>query len=280
MKKAICWIVSLWMIVSCIGFSVYAEEASVTAKVYVTITDGSGKLVLTQEAITAKDRNGDGAVDTDEVFYATHEEKYPDGADAGYASLQTTYFSIQKLWGVANGGSYGYYINQKAASDLSNLVQDGDYVDAFIYQDLTSWSDQYTYFDKRTAQVKQGETLSVTLSGAGFDANWNPTVLPIAGAVITMNGEKTSYITASDGTVTIPFNTAGEVTISAVSDSAVLVPPVLKVSVEAVETKQDAETKDIVASPKTGDNTAALVWLGLISSLVILTFSIKKFYEA
>ena len=65
--------------------------------------------------------------------------------------------------------------------------------------------------------------LTLTLSAAGYDENWSPVTSPLAGAVITVNGEKTESVTDENGQVTLTVE-AGDV-ISAVAEDATLVPP-------------------------------------------------------
>ena len=119
-----------------------------------------------------------------------------------------------------NGGSYGYYVNNTAAMSLADPVADGDFINAFVYTDLTGWSDVYCFFDAET--VAPGE-VTLTLSAAGYDENWAPVTSPLAGAVITVNGEKTESVTDENGQVTLTVE-AGDV-ISAVAEDATLVPP-------------------------------------------------------
>ena len=65
--------------------------------------------------------------------------------------------------------------------------------------------------------------MTLTLSAAGYDENWAPVTSPLAGAVITVNGEKTESVTDENGQVTLTVE-AGDV-ISAVAEDATLVPP-------------------------------------------------------
>ena len=176
------------------------------------------------------------------------------GAAAGYASGETEYgLSLNKLWGVENGGSYGYCVNNKSAMSLADTISDGDYVSAYCYSDLTAWSDVYSWFDIDTTEITVGGELALALSYAGFDENWNPVTLFAADAVITMNGEKTSYTTDAQGKVTIVFDKPGEYVLSAVSDSQTLVPPVCRVTVSAAP-EADGET----SAPATGNSTNSI----------------------
>ena len=135
MKKLISISVALIMLFGIWGISAFAEGTGASAKVYVTISNGEGKLVLTQEEITVTDRNDDGSLTVDEALFATHEAKYEGGAAAGYGSAYTEYgLSLTKLWGDTSG-SFGYYVNNKSSLSLADEVKDGDYITAFINTD-------------------------------------------------------------------------------------------------------------------------------------------------
>ena len=206
----------------------------VSAEVFVTIAN-KGALVMTQEKILAVDKNGDDKIDIDEVLFAAHEAKYEGGAAAGYASYTGDYgLSLGTLWG-DNSGSFGYYVDNASAWSLADEVSANAYVYAFIYTDATYWSDSYSFFNVNVANVDATGEIALTLSGAGYDADWNPITVPVAGATITINGVATNYVTDAEGKVTVTLETAGEFVISATKDGAILVPPVCVVTVEAAQ---------------------------------------------
>ncbi len=196
-----------------------AEEAPAT--VYVTISDG--KLDLVRYEVALSDTDGDEKLTINDALYLAHEAAYEGGAEAGYANAETQYgLSLAKLWGVENGGSYGYYVNNVGAFSLADELHDGDNLVAYAYSDLVAWSDAYCYFDK--TETAAGE-VTLTLYMVGFDANWMPVELPVAGAVITVDGENTEFVTGEDGTVTFTVSSDASL-ISAASDTLTLVPPV------------------------------------------------------
>ena len=246
MKKLIATVSAIALTFST-AFTAFAAE---TADVYVTISDGTGALPLAQEKITVTDIDADGALTINDALFAAHDAKYDGGAEAGFASGETEYgLSLNKLWGVENGGSYGYYKNNTSAMSLSDSIVDGDYIAAYAFSDLTAWSDVYSWFDIDSAELDTGAEMALTLSYAGYDADWNPVTLFASDAVITINGEKTSFTTDSQGKAEIKFDEAGEYVISAVSDAQTLVPPVCKVTV----------TEGTTTSPATGNSTSGLV---------------------
>ena len=242
-----------------------AVSAGDTARVNVTIADENGKLAVAQEEIVVHDADGDGAVTINDALIAAHDKFYDGGADAGYETATSEYgISMNKLWGTENGGSYGYYVNGTAAWSLADPISDGDFVDAFVYTDLEAWSDTYCCFEPRFVTTDAAE---LTLIGAGFDENWNPISVPVAGAEITLNGTGTGVFTDENGKATVTVDTnAGRTVISAVSDSQILVPPV-------------AVVEGAGTAPQTGDASvviAAAAVLSLCAAVVAKKHSDEK----
>lgn len=255
MKKLIAAVSAIALTFS-IAFTAFAAEA---ADVYVTIFDGTGALPLAQEKITVTDVDSDGALTINDALYIAHDEYYNGGAETGFASAETEYgVSLNKLWGVENGGAYGYYKNNVSALSLSDTIADGDHITAYAFSDLTAWSDVYSWFDIDAADLNAGAEMALALSYAGYDADWNPVTLFVSDAVITVNGEKTSLTTDSQGKVEITFDEVGEYVISAVSDSQTLVPPVCKVTVTA-------SSDSITTAPETGNSTSGLIAVSVIA---------------
>lgn len=274
-----------------------------TVTVYVTVSDQEGKLVLVQEEITVTDVDEDGKLTVNDALYAAHEKAYDGGAKAGYGYESGEYgLSLTKLWGTANGGSYGYYVNDRSALSLADQVADGDRINAFVYTDLTAWSDTYCWFDQNTVSAKAGQAIRLTLSAYSYDDNWNPVPLPVAGATLTVNGEKTAFRTDENGKVTVVFEEEGVYQISAVSVTQVLVPPVCVATVSAGATTPDADhTQGTVStdespasreenpaqaegtSPETGDSSCAMLFVLLmlvsLGGLAVLFVAGKKSYE-
>ena len=227
MKKAISLVLAVAVLTLC-GVAAFAAEASTeTATVYVTLSDAEGKLVLTQEAITVTDVDGDGKLTIHDALYAAHEAKFDGGAAAGYGAEEGAYgLAITKLWGEENGGSYGYYVNNASAWSLTDSVVDGDYVNAFVYTDLIAWSDTFCFFDVNTIVASEGDTVELSLMAAGYDASYNPITVPVEGATITVNGVATDVKTDAQGKASVKLDTTGKTVISATSETQTLVPPV------------------------------------------------------
>ena len=162
---------------------VFAAFVFKKADVYVTIADQNGNTPVAAKKITVSDIDMDSALTINDALYCAHEEYYDGGARAGYATKKTEYgLSLDKLWGSANGGSYGYYVNNASAWSLTDPVNEGDYLAAFCYTDLKGWSDHYSYFDKFNTTADTGEEFTVTYNEAAYDKDWNPITLPVEGA--------------------------------------------------------------------------------------------------
>lgn len=205
-----------------------AEETNV----FVSISNGAGELVMAYEEIVVTDADQDGALTIQDALYCVHAAKYEGGAE-GYLAENTEYgLSLVRLWGEENGGSFGYYLNDSSAWSLLDAVKEGDHVKAYAFADLDAWSDTYSFFDANVITAAAKQEVALTLSAAGFDASWNPVTLPVAGAALTVNGEKTEAVTDENGKAVVVLPEAGMYVISAVSESQVLVPPVCIVTVE------------------------------------------------
>lgn len=301
MKKLAAAIISALTLTSVCSLSASAEGTE-SVNVYVTIADSNGAIALAAESIEVYDVDSDGELTINDALYIAHEEHFDGGAAAGYASVNGSYgLSLTKLWGTENGGSYGYYLNNSSAWSLADKVSEGDYINAFVYTDLSSWSDTYCFFDVNTVEAEADSEVVLTLSAAGYDSEWNPISVPVEGAYITLNGEKTEFKTDSEGKVSVKFINGGSYVISAASDSQILVPPVCKAKIsgeEAVTTTaataaadNDPETSAVTTttaatttaanknnstgSPKTGD-TFGIYAVGAAMAFSTLLFAAAR----
>lgn len=284
MKK----ILSLTLILSLL-VSLLATTALVNAEseplpiVYVTISDGNS-LVVCYQATEVRDTDDDGVLSVNDVLYCVHEQRYTGGAEAGYGSVSSDYgLMLTKLWGIENGGSYGYYVNNTAAMSLGDEVKEGDHVYAYVYTDLTTWSDTYCWFDTISSNATVGDSLTLTLSCYTYDENFNAIVTPVKGATITINGESTEYKTDDNGKATIVIDKTGELTIGATSDTQILVPPFCKVTSSSVDTEAStvsdteeatkADTTDVqsnVDGEQNGSGNGTVIIICVIAAVVVI----------
>ncbi len=213
-----------------------AAAADSSTLAYVTIANG--ELLVAREPVSVTDEDGDGALTINDAIISAHKQLYPGGADGYRTATMELGVYITRLWGVENGGSYGYYKNDQMAMSLFDPVSSGDHVVAFAYTDPTGFSDVYTYFDKSALSAKPGDDVELTLSMVGFDENFMPVSLPLEGAAITVDGKATEYKTDAAGKVKIKLGGEGKHVISAVSASKRIVPPVC--------------VAEVVGAPQTG----------------------------
>ena len=241
------------------GYNVFAEtdtseinDVVEPKDIYATIIN-AGELCYDKDEnpiiikkYNVSDKNTNGFIDIDDAFITIHEEA--DFSD-GYATSETTWgTSLVKLWGVENGGSYGYYVNNEMAYGLEDELKDGDYLSAFVFKDTSSYSDKYTYFDKEIVELKHDNTtLELTLNKVVFDDNWYPVAVPENDATITtLEDESITAKPDENGKVSLTFEPGKTYTVVARNDEKNYAPAFCKVTVEAKpeEEKKDDSKKD------------------------------------
>jgi hypothetical protein len=233
MKKTIAIILSVMLILSMSMISTGAENS---AQIYVTIADQEGKLAVAAEQITVTDTDADGTLTISDALCCAHEKFYDGGAAAGYGTKFTEQYglSLEKLWGCANGGSYGYYVNGASAWSLTDAVKEGDYLYAFVYTDTVKWSDSFSTFDRFTDDVDPTKGVELTLTYvAEYDEFYMPVFKPLSGAEILIDGTATGIKTDENGKATLAFEKEGVYTVSAKSAEINNTPPVFKANVTA-----------------------------------------------
>lgn len=222
MKKIVSSVIVIVMLLSVIGMFASCEKTPAGPSARVTVYDGAG-IVVVDEKVAIEEGKSD---DLNSVFKAISEKygKKYETATGDYGAYITCF------WDIANGGAYGYYVNDRMSMGLADKVKDGDHVYVFVYSDATFYSDTYSFFDKYELTVKKGETVTLTLSYIGYDESWNPVALPLAGATVTVGGVAVNAKTDADGKITFTATKSGVV--SATSDTMTLVPPVCVLTVK------------------------------------------------
>lgn len=271
MKKLLSLTIACMLLLGALGICAYAEAAPLSADVYVTVVN-KGELVVTYEKITVTDTDSDGTLTINDALYCVHEAKYDGGVQAGYASEVTEWgLSLKKFWGDTSG-SFGYYLNNTFSMGLAETVKNGDCLTAFVYKDTTTWSDKYSYFNTAEISVQNGDEATLTLNVINFDEHYNPAIEPMKDAIITVDGNRTEYKTDAEGKVTLKLTDAGKHTVSAVSDSVILVPPVCVITVAAPATEPVTDTEDSTEATE-ADNTPSEKESGCKSSIAVIGIS-------
>ena len=193
-------------------------------KVYVTISvDGEAAEGRNGEkvAVVPVELLGKATYNFDDVFKNAHEQYHPDGESA-YGTAATDWgTSLSKLWGIENGGNYGYQVNGgvQMAMGLTDPINDGDFVDGMVYKNAYPNTEAYAKFDKKLVIAEVGEEIALVLTaGTEYDENWNYVFTPVKDAVISVDGVKAEVTTDAEGKMTICFDKdtdAGEHVISA-----------------------------------------------------------------
>ena len=207
-----------------------SDMTSSTKEVNVYVTVAAGELKLAMEKIAVTDADKDGVLTINDALICAHDAKFDGGAAAGYGSVISEYgISMTKLWGIENGGAYGYYLNDSSAVSLAAPVADKDRINAFAYSDTAAYSDVYTFFE---IAESNDDTIKMTLKSIGFDADWNPVTAPVADAEITLNGKSTGISTDADGNASVKTSLLdeGSNVISAVCQKMTIVPPAYVIS--------------------------------------------------
>ena len=141
---------------------VFAIAENVVHEALVVISDGTQLYVF---AVELSDVDGDGAVTINDALIKAHDDNYEGGSAAGYGSSVTQYgLGMTKLWGIENGGSYGYFVNDNAAFALTDPVEDDDFIYAFVYTDTTYFSDAYSFFDTKLAPLSGSGAVALSAS--------------------------------------------------------------------------------------------------------------------
>lgn len=200
----------------------------------------AGSIEAACESVSVTDTNGNGVTDLDDALYCIHRKH-----GKAYKSENGAYGpAITCLWG-DESGSYGYFINDKmVATNLDEQVKSGDYIAVYSFKDLSSYSDSYAYFDKKTVKQNIGDdkeyTFNLTAKYTGYDENWNTVELPLAEATVKA-GDNVLGTTDENGRIEITLE-KGSYVITAEKEGAVLVPPVCTVNINDREDTDRAKS--------------------------------------
>ena len=271
MKKSIAMAAAMLISLSSAGMYVSAEENE--TKVFVTVSDKNRQLVLVQEPVTVTDIDSDGKLTINDALYIAHDNKFEGGAAAGYRSATGQYgLQLEKLWGVENSLSFGFYVNDTFSMGLTDEIKNGDYVEAFTYPDPSDINYFYSFFDKKNGEdADAGSEIDLTLSYVSFDENYAPVSKSLSGAKIKINGKDTDAVTDADGKATVKLTEAGRNVISADSDSIKIAPPSYLINVNGEAVTTTTET----ASTTTATTTVTTTTLK-VTTKVATTTTAKK----
>ena len=247
-------IASLLCLASLFSLSVFAEEeAKVNVKVSVT-TKNSIKAGLVD--VAAGDEDGDGAITISDALYVAHKI-YCSAGVSGYAAEETEFgLSLVKLWG-DESGNFGYYLNHQPAMSLADTIKEGDVINACIYEGVYPNMESYAYFDKDSAVVSEGGSITLTLMKLGYDENFNAVSSPVANAKLTVDAAPWGeYTTDENGKVTFAPEWTAEMILSAIGENEEIIMPVCRVWVDDLPENSDTSVPDGTVTPGTTGSTA------------------------
>jgi hypothetical protein len=247
-------IASLLCLASLFSLSVFAEEeAKVNVKVSVT-TKNSIKAGLVD--VAAGDEDGDGAITISDALYVAHKI-YCSAGVSGYAAEESEFgLSLVKLWG-DDSGNFGYYLNHKPATSLADTIKEGDVINACIYEGVYPNMESYAYFDKDSAVVSEGGSVTLTLMKLGYDENFNTVSSPVANAKLTVDAAPWGeYTTDENGKVTFTPEWTAEMIVSALGENEEIIMPVCRVWVDDLPEDSDTSIPEGTVIPGTNGSTA------------------------
>ena len=247
-------IASLLCLASLFSLSVFAEEeAKVNVKVSVT-TKNSIKAGLVD--VAAGDEDGDGAITISDALYVAHKI-YCSAGVSGYAAEETEFgLSLVKLWG-DESGNFGYYLNHQPAMSLADTIKEGDVISACIYEGVYPNMESYAYFDKDSAVVSEGGSITLTLMKLGYDENFNAVSSPVANAKLTVDAAPWGdYTTDENGKVTFTPEWTAEMIVSAIGENEEIIMPVCRVWVDDVPENSDTSVPEGTVIPGTNGSNA------------------------
>lgn len=260
MKKLLGILAAMALLLGCFSLNLSAETPD-SINITVNLT-AKGQLQVAEKSTRVSDVDGDGKITVNDALTIAHDESFPGGAAAGYGAKNTDYgLSIVKLWGIEQGYSYGYYINDQAAWSLNDVLKEGDCLYAFAYKDAENATDRYSFFDRHALEVKAGDEITLTLKKYEYGPDYETLTLPVYRAKITLNGKETEYETDENGKVTLRLDEAGRVLIGAVDKEGILVPPVCIATVKGEQTPTVTPGKT-----PTGDHSEWGVLLAMVSA--------------
>ncbi len=237
-NRLIAGLLSIMMVLSLLpasAFTVFAAESAKSITAYVSVSK-DGKLVTGRDGKSVAEipvtLTGKESYTLDDVLKAVHDSCYNGGSAAGYESYthETYGLSLKKLWGDESGG-FGYQVNRGTVSvlGLNHLISDGDYIDAYINQSVYPDNEAYAVFDKSTYKAVSGSEISLKLTQAGYDENWNTVFSNCEDAAITIDGKPATTIvdgkevpvTTKNGSATFTIKELGTHVVSAVKTKSV-----------------------------------------------------------
>lgn len=211
--------------------TVSAAKTGATATVSVTVSEAGEfarsqdnfKSIMAKTDLVVDDADEDGKLTVSDALIRMHNY-YCKG---GYAIRNGW---ITKFWG-KDSPALGFYCNDQYVEEVADQkeIKTGDYISVFEYKDELSYSDIYSYFDKKNVETTVNSAVALQLQDLVVSYGENGKAIsktnPIKDAVlyhVAFDGTKTKLNVKTDenGKVNISFDkpgtyviTAGDVTV-------------------------------------------------------------------
>lgn len=225
MKRFLAIILSLVMVTGMLTAPFFAEEQGNLNVITVYMNVSKHGEILKDKfndnmANLAIELTGKSEYNLNDVFVKLHEDHCEGGKDE-YA-FEDGYYGpyITEFWG-DNSGNFGYFVNGIMSQGISEAVQNGDVIDVVIYKNSYPNTENYSKFDKYTAEAYEGEDTELVLYEGVYDESYNMSLEYCADAKLTIDGVLTEYKTGKDGKVKFAVLEAGEHIISAYKEKTV-----------------------------------------------------------
>ena len=273
MKKTLSILLAFVLAVTSLGagtavFAKMAEKANVSYSVY------AGKFLMEPSEIEVSYDLSD--TYAEQIGYNDSSDA-PTVLDALIAAHLDMFGSVKDLSIAPNGwttsafgmdaSTFSYRVSGNYANGLTDPVKEGDYVEFMFYQDTVYWSDEYTYFNTRSAEIFKTESITLELSRVGWGEP-----LPAANAQITVDG-KAAGKTDEKGCITLTFDKAGTYKISAENniDGSPIFAPWCEVKVngellEYTQSEMKGAAKYLISANPSLDVNSAVDYLTYLKS--------------
>ena len=261
-RRILAFIICVTTIFSMMIVPVNAKEEQ---QITVILTVSQYGELLDEATLVPVELMGKDAYTLDDVFSEAHTLYY--GSEDGYVS-EDGY--ITRFWGCETD-MVGYRVNGDAPL-LDCIVDNGDYVEVFLYKNKWPDTEAYTKFDTYKAEIRAEGTLALTMHQEGYeviDDVWNTVFSACEGATIIVDGVATDYVTDADGVAEIAFDEPGTYLISAQMTKTVpgqetpipsITAPVCQVTVKESATTEIIHNIADIYSGDTITTDANMVW--------------------
>lgn len=177
--------------------------------VHLNLSDKDGNAVLSYEEIEVQDLDENGLFTVKEALASAAAKNKTDFAAEGETVV--SFFDLE------HGNGFCLYADRIPVESLDDEIKTGSVLT--VYPDRPGVLLCFFESDILDADDDEDAKLHLFTLQDGEE-------VPLAGAVILLNGKESAFVTDEDGNVTLRFDGTGYLTVSAKKEGADLVPPV------------------------------------------------------